>query len=157
MVAAPLFEEHSKYCAVSTLCEKRVAEADERLARILTTIDERVQANATAVDDKLSKSQLETLANVQRVIREAMAMPFSPDVAKNLAELGKQVRANATRSMGPRHCVCALRSARIAQLTRCISWANWRQTSRRAARPYSSSIQTRRSSPSPSSSQHTPS
>lgn len=97
LVAAVLFEEHSKFCAQSTACEKRVAEADDRLQRIISNIEEKIQENTTSSPDKvpfsvLARSQLDMLSNIQRIIREAINVPFSLEISKALAELSKQVR-----------------------------------------------------------------
>lgn len=93
-----LFEEHSKFCAQSTACEKRVAEAEERMQRVIASIEEKIQENTTDSPDKvafltLGKSHTDLLGKVVTVTREAMQAPFSTDVPKILIEHAQQVRS----------------------------------------------------------------
>lgn len=92
-----LFEEHSKFCAQSTACEKRVAEAEDRMQRLVASIEEKIQENTSDSPDKiafvmLARTQTDVLASIQKILREAIQLPFSSDIPKLLNELAKQVQ-----------------------------------------------------------------
>jgi hypothetical protein len=102
LVSAVLFEEHSKWCAQSTACEKRVAEAEDRMQRLVASITDKIQENTSDSPDKiafvtLGRSQTDLLSSVQRIIKEAIRAPFSTDVPKILNEYAKQVGSSFSR------------------------------------------------------------